>query len=96
MMYTALVMAAKRQGLVDPLAEKAGTTHKCLIDMDGVPMIQRVVASLLNAKDVGHIVISIDEPEVLQSIPVIADGLAAGKISTTPSGETCSCRSPGH
>jgi len=87
MKYTALVMAAKRAGVIDPLAEKAGTTHKCLIDMDGVPMIQRVITSLVYAKDIGHIVISIDEPEVLADIPAIADGIAAGRISTTPSGD---------
>lgn len=87
MTWTALVMAAKRKGVIDPLAEKAGATHKCLIDMDGRPMIERVIESLADAKGMGEIVISIDEPEVLTDIPLIAEGMAAGRIRTAPSGE---------
>ncbi|MEM7023018.1 MAG: NTP transferase domain-containing protein [Pseudomonadota bacterium] len=86
-MHKALVMAARRKGIEDPLAVKGGVTHKCLIDMDGVPMIERVIASLIYADTIGEIVISIDEPEVLSHIPLIAEGIRAGKIRTVPSGE---------
>ena len=87
MSYTALVMAAKRQGVIDPLAEKAGTTHKCLIDMDGVPMIERVITSMVYAKDIDHIIISIDEPEVLMGTIRHAGSVFLGRMTPEAVGD---------
>ncbi|MEE4331590.1 MAG: hypothetical protein V2J10_12040 [Wenzhouxiangella sp.] len=36
---TALVLAASRKGVEDPVAREAGTTHKCLAEVDGKAMI---------------------------------------------------------
>ena len=46
MSVSALVLAARRPGIEDPLAKKAGVSHKCLIEMDGGPMIELVLRSL--------------------------------------------------
>ena len=43
---TALVMAGKRSGVLDPLAERAGVSQKAVVPVNGVPMIERVVAQV--------------------------------------------------
>ena len=65
--YTALVMAGSRPG-GDPMAQAAGVSHKCLLPVDGMPMIRRVVAALLAAPSGGRVVISIDAPELLEPL----------------------------
>ncbi|MEL7463705.1 MAG: nucleotidyltransferase family protein [Pseudomonadota bacterium] len=86
-MHTALVLASRRKGAVDPLAAEEGLTHKCLIDMDGVPMIERVIASLRDAKSVGDIMISIDDPSVLDHVAAVREGVEAGVIRFAPARE---------
>jgi molybdopterin-guanine dinucleotide biosynthesis protein A len=43
--FTALVLAGSRQG-GDAFAAEAGATHKALIEVGGVTMIERVVRAL--------------------------------------------------
>lgn len=87
MTYTALVLAAQRPGTIDPLAEKAGVSHKCLIDMDGTPMIERVMQSLQGSKHIGKILISIDDPIALNVIDSIRRGIDKGDMDIVRSGE---------
>ena len=87
MTYTALVLAAQRPGFIDPLAEKGGVSHKCLIDMDGTPMIDRVLDSLTGSKHVGQIFISIDDPDALMVLGSIKEGVKSGLISMVQSGD---------
>jgi GTP:adenosylcobinamide-phosphate guanylyltransferase len=63
----ALVLAGTRPG-GDPLAEHAGVSHKALIDVGGVTMIERVVAALSASPEVARIVIAIDRPELLAGL----------------------------
>jgi GTP:adenosylcobinamide-phosphate guanylyltransferase len=65
---TALVLAGSRVG-GDPLAAYAGVSHKALIDIGGVPMIERVVRALQAAPSVARIVICIDRPGLVQELP---------------------------
>jgi hypothetical protein len=58
--YTALVLAASR-GNLDPLAQAGGVSHKTFIDVAGVPMLVRVVRSVVESGRVGRVVISIEE-----------------------------------
>lgn len=44
--FTAVILAAQRPGRVDPLAERAGLSHKCLVPIAEVPLIAHVVAAL--------------------------------------------------
>ncbi len=87
MTYTALVLAAQRPGIIDPLAEKGGVSHKCLIDMDGTPMIERVLDSLLGSDHIGQILISIDDPDALSTVSAVQKCVSSGKINVTPSAE---------
>jgi len=85
MTYTALVLAAQRPGAIDPLAQKGGVTHKCLIDMDGTPMIERVLDSLRGSKYVDKVLISIDNMDALLVSKPVSDGVKSGWITLVPS-----------
>jgi 2-C-methyl-D-erythritol 4-phosphate cytidylyltransferase len=69
--YTALLLAGRR-GPDDPLALAAGAPHRALLDVRGTPMLERVLRTLLATPCIGDIVISIDEPHLLDSFPSIA------------------------
>ena len=69
--YTALVLAGRR-GPDDPLASSRGASHRALLPVAGVPMLARVLTALRGARHVARIWISIDAPEVLESVPELA------------------------
>ena len=68
--YAALVLAGRRHG-EDPLAEAAGAPHRALLDIHGTPMLERVLRTLVETPCIGHIVVSIDEPKLLDRFPGI-------------------------
>ena len=49
MIQAVLILAGQREGVVDPLCEMAGVTHKAEIPVAGVPMLRRVVSALTAA-----------------------------------------------
>lgn len=65
---TALVLAGARPG-GDPLAAHAGVSHKALIDLGGRTMIEHVVAALAASPRVRRIVVCIDRPDLVESLP---------------------------
>ena len=87
MTYTALIMAASRRNEINPLAAAEGVSHKCLLDMDGAPMIERVLGSLTGSRYIGDIIISIDTKDALKGVPMVEEGLASGRIRIAESGE---------
>lgn len=82
--FTALIMAGSRPG-GDPMARAAGVSHKCLLPVDGTPMIRRVVSALLAAPSIGRILISIDVPDLLAAE---FSGPGADRIGFLPSADT--------
>lgn len=64
MTRTALVLAGVRPGR-DALADFAGVTHKALIPIGGVPMVERVIVALRDSGRIDRIVVSIDRPELI-------------------------------
>lgn len=84
--FTALVMAANRQGPHNVVAAAYNVSHKCLVQADGVPMVLRVVRSLQQAAHVGRIVISIDDRTILDQVPELSALIADGTVELTPSG----------
>jgi len=68
---TALVLAGKRDGVVDPLAAAAGVTHKCLVPIAGRPLIAHVVEALAASHHVGAILVSIDSAAALGGVPEV-------------------------
>ena len=65
---TALVLAGTRAG-GDPLAAAAGVSHKALIEIAGRTMIEHVVHALDAVPVIERIVIAIERPELLASLP---------------------------
>ncbi len=45
-----LILAGQREGVIDPLCEAAGVSHKAEILIAGVPMLDRVIAAMTDAE----------------------------------------------
>ena len=86
--WRVLVLAGSRAGEEDPLARHAGVVHKALVPVGGVPMLLRVVRVLLAHERIGRIALSIERPEVVSTVPELADLLASGRIEVIPAAES--------
>jgi len=53
-----LILAGQREGVVDPLCEAAGVTHKAEIPVLGIKMLDRVIEALINSGFLKNIYIS--------------------------------------
>ncbi|WP_157216340.1 NTP transferase domain-containing protein [Flavisphingomonas formosensis] len=80
---TVLVLAGKRGGTLDPLAERAGTTHKCLVPVGGKPLIEHLLATLDAAPEATMVIVSIDDVGVLDHLPTIRSLKAQGRLRIT-------------
>ncbi len=83
---TALVLAGSRAG-GDPLAAYAGVSHKALIEIGGCTMLERVVAALAAAPEVGRIIVAIERPEIVAALlpcgkPIVAMAAVSGPGAT--------------
>ena len=59
---TVIVLAAQRTGVVNPLAARAGVSHKCLVPICERPLIAHVMETLTTLPDVAEIRVVL-EPE---------------------------------
>lgn len=59
--YTGVIMAGSRRGANDGLAQAAGLSHKCLIEIAGRPMLLRVLETLESCPHIGRIVLCIEQ-----------------------------------
>ena len=82
---TALVLAASRKGFDDPVARLQNKSHKCLVSIDGIAMIERVIQTLLDSKCFERILISIEDEQVLQDLSSTRRWLEDGTIKVVPS-----------
>lgn len=64
-----LVMAASRRGVDDPVALLQGKAHKCLVEIDGQVMLERVLEALVDSGCFDRIHVSLDTPDVLEATP---------------------------
>ncbi len=85
--FTALVLAGQR-ARGEPVAEAAGLSHKCLVPVGGVPMLVRVITALDASDAVDHIAVSIEDPDLLQTLPELSALLAAGRLLAVTSAGT--------
>ncbi|KPF64636.1 NTP transferase domain-containing protein [Porphyrobacter sp. AAP60] len=69
---TALVLAGKRAGVLDPLAARAGVAQKAVVPINGVPMIERVVRQVAACDAVDAIRIVAHERDEIAALPTIA------------------------
>ncbi|MXV44476.1 NTP transferase domain-containing protein [Saccharibacter sp. 17.LH.SD] len=60
-----LILAGSRDGERDPLARAGRVSHKAVLPIHGVPMIERVVHALETVPSLGPIWVSIEKPDCL-------------------------------
>ena len=63
--WTAIVLAGGR-GPDDPMAKAYGVSHKCVLPVNGVPMLRRVVDALQKSQSIASIAISIESPAIVR------------------------------
>jgi len=63
--WTALVLAAGR-GPDDPMARAFGVSHKCLVEVGGMPMLARVLATLRAHPAITRIAVSIEDQALVE------------------------------
>jgi GTP:adenosylcobinamide-phosphate guanylyltransferase len=83
---TALIMAANRPGIENPIAKQAGTSHKCLATIMDMTMIERVLRAVRALDQVGHVMVSIEDESALSTVDYITDLKASGDLTIVESG----------
>ncbi len=83
---TIVILAAQRTGVVNPLAEKAGVSHKCLVPICGEPLIVHVMRTVTAFPGVGNIRI-VMEPEAHEEVGQVIASLPRtdAKVEFIPS-----------
>lgn len=84
---TALILAASRRGPADAVAKIQNLSHKCLVVIDGMVMLERVVREIKAASHIGRIFVSIESQEILDSVPALKEMREAGEIHYLPSAD---------
>ncbi len=84
---TVLILAASRAGPEDAVAALQGKSHKCLVEIDGIIMLQRVVSEIAASHYAGDIHISIEREDILRQIPVVSQLMDEGRVHFLPAGE---------
>jgi GTP:adenosylcobinamide-phosphate guanylyltransferase len=74
-LFDVIVLAASR-GPDDPMARAFDAPHKCLIEVAGTPMLARVIAALVASPSAARIVISVEDPSVIDRALGGADSAA--------------------
>jgi GTP:adenosylcobinamide-phosphate guanylyltransferase len=69
--FTAIVLAAQRGGRLDPLADRASVTHKCLVPIVGKPLLEWVLRALSEVPGLTRIHISV-EKEAVEALREVA------------------------
>ena len=77
---TAIVMAGRREGSIDPLAAAAGLADKCLVPVAGRPMIEHVLVALADTPSIARIIVSINDPALLDAVPAARALIDEGRL----------------
>ncbi|MGD9294992.1 MAG: NTP transferase domain-containing protein [Roseobacter sp.] len=80
MTRSALVLAGSR-GPDCPVAALGKVSHKALVPIAGIPMIERVVATLAASQEFARILVSIEDPDLLGSVPGLKAHIDSGLLS---------------
>ena len=81
---TLLILAGKRDGKLDPLAEQPGVSHKAVVPIRGKPLIQWVLEAAEQAWPDNMILVSIHDPQVMADLPIVQRLTAAGRLRFPP------------
>lgn len=83
-----LILAAQRAGTVNPLAEAAGVSHKCIMPMHDRPLIEHVLSTLEAMPEAKRITVSIDAPDALSNVPLVQKLIAENRLEIVKAGQT--------
>jgi GTP:adenosylcobinamide-phosphate guanylyltransferase len=75
------VVLAGRRGGADPLAEATGAAHRALLEIEGEPMLLRVVRRLLSRPGLDRVLVNIDRPDLVEALPGWAPLVSSGRVS---------------
>ena len=75
------VVLAGRRGGADPLAEATGAAHRALLEIEGEPMLLRVVRRLLARPGLDRVLVNIDRPDLVEALPGWAPLVSSGRVS---------------
>lgn len=81
----ALILAAGRPGVQDPVAQSQNKSHKCLVEIAGQVMLERVIRSLTESGVVDHVFVCIEDENALRTVPTLTAWLDNGTIRTVKS-----------
>lgn len=76
-----LVLAGRRSATLDPLAEAAGVTHKCLVPVGGEAMVGRVLRTAAAACPDAALFLSVEDFEAVAAEPTVARLHAEGRLT---------------
>jgi GTP:adenosylcobinamide-phosphate guanylyltransferase len=80
-----LVMAASRRGVDDPVARLQDKSHKCLVEIDGQVMLERVLEALVDSGCFATIHVSVDSEDILRATPKMNAWVDEGRVVYIPS-----------
>lgn len=81
-----LILAGRRAGILDPLAERAGVSHKCLVPVAGVPMIERTLRIAAETFPHAQLFISIEDRAIVSGLALVAALVGEGRLTLLISG----------
>jgi GTP:adenosylcobinamide-phosphate guanylyltransferase len=84
--FTVVILAAQREGRLDPLAAEAGVSHKCLVTIGGRPLLAHVLEAFQGLKGIDSVRIAV-EPGAEKDLRPIA-AAARLPIAFVPSAAT--------
>ena len=58
--FTIVILAAQRDGRLDPLAAEAGVSHKCLVPIGGRPLLAHVLEAFAGLKGIAAVRIAVE------------------------------------
>ena len=70
--FTIIILAAQREGRLDPLAAEAGVSHKCLVPIGGRPLLAHVLEAFAGLDGIAGVRIAV-EPGAEKDLRPIAD-----------------------
>ena len=76
-----LVLAGRRSATLDPLAEKAGVSHKCLVPVQGEAMVGRVLRTADEALPESPLYLAIEDFDLVRDEPTVKRLLASGRLT---------------
>ncbi|MFV0301475.1 MAG: NTP transferase domain-containing protein [Paracoccus sp. (in: a-proteobacteria)] len=83
MSLSALVLAGSR-GAGCPVAAMGGVSHKAILPILGIPMVERVIATLRAVPEIDRITLMIEDPALIRALPGLAADLDSGYLDMLP------------